>query len=76
LERKASGEVHEDEEPAAIVGKFGLVCWLDVGVGAVVFLEVEVRISRGVCECECELNVGDEVEVEVCFGMVMELRSV
>jgi hypothetical protein len=36
LERKASGEVHEDEEPAAIVGRFGLVCWLGVGVGAVV----------------------------------------
>jgi hypothetical protein len=37
-----------------------------------------VRISRGVCECECEceLDIGVEVEVEVCFGMVIELRSV
>lgn len=37
-----------------------------------------MRISRGVCECECEceLDIGVEVEVEVCFGMVIELRSV
>jgi hypothetical protein len=52
--------------PCFVVG--GIEC----GCSVVVCLKVEVRISRGFCKCECELDVG----VEVCFGMVMELRSV
>jgi hypothetical protein len=69
LERRASGEVHEDEEPAAIVGRLGVRFWLDLGVsgkdcGIVVSLEVEVRICRGVCECECDLDVGLKLKFE------------